>query len=331
MNKRIIQIIVIVVLALLALFLVLRPTVETNNYNLHNFTKIDTAHVDKIVLHDSEKRQLILERSSNSWLVNEQFKAESRRVNLLLATLKQMVIKSPVSRQIKDSIANQLRIQAVKVDLYSKGKQINCFFVGGSVAKNKGTYLMTSQANEPFWVELPGTSGDFSQRFSIHETYWKGQLIFNYDLTQIASLTVQYPNEPENSFRLARNKSEFVLYNLLIQQAVAGFDTLEIAVFLNEFRFKRYHAKVNLRSDNDLKVVLGSEPFCRVLVETTAGQKQHFAFYEKPGQGKTDIFGQELKIDPDYFYLQTGVDELFIGQYYEFDPILRSLQSFLKE
>ena len=172
---------------------------------------------------------------------------------------------------------------------------------------------------------MPGTSGDFSQRFSSQETYWKGQLVFNYDLTQIASLTVQYPNEPENSFRLARNKSEFVLFNLLNQQAVAGFDTLETAVFFNEFRFKRYHAKVNKHSENELKEVLGSEPFCRVLVETTAGQKQHFAFYEKPGQGKTDIFGQELKIDPDYFYLQKGEDELFIGQYYEFDPILRSL------
>jgi hypothetical protein len=331
MNKRIIQIIVITVLALLALFLLLRPTVETNNYNLHNFTKIDTALVDKIVLHDGETRHLLLERNSNSWLVNEQFKAESQRVNLLLATLKQLVIKSPVSLQLKDSIVNQLRTQGVMVELYSKGKQLHSFFVGGSVANNTETYLMISQANEPFWVELPGTSGDFSQRFSSQETYWKGQLVFNYDLTQIASLTVQYPNEPENSFRLARNKSEFVLFNLLNQQAVVGIDTLETAVFLNEFRFKRYHAKVNKHSENELKEVLSSEPFCRVLVETTSGQKQHFAFYEKPGQGKTDIFGLELKIDPDYFYLQTGVDELFIGQYYEFDPILRSLQSFLKE
>jgi hypothetical protein len=331
MNKRIIQIIVIAVLALLALFFLLRPTVETNNLNLHNFTKIDTALVDKIVLYDGETRHLLLERSSNSWLVNEQFKAESRRVNLLLATLKQLVIKSPVSLQIKDSIANQLRTQGVKVELYSKGKLLNSIFVGGSVVNSKETFLMASQANEPFWVEMPGNSGDFSPRFSIYETYWKGQLIFNYDLSQIASLTIQYPNEPENSFKLARNKNEFVLYNLLHQQAVVGSDTLEIAVFLNEFRFKRYHAKVNKRSENELKVLLSSEPFCRVLVETTAGQKQHFAFYEKPGQGKTDIFGQELKIDPDYFYLQTGADELLIGQYYEFDPILRSLQSFLKE
>ena len=144
MNKRIIQIIVIVVLALLALFLLLRPTVETNNYNLHNSTKIDTALVDKIVLHDGETRHLLLERNSNSWLVNEQFKAESQRVNLLLATLKQLVIKSPVSLQLKDSIVNQLRTQGVMVELYSKGKQLHSFFVGGSVANNPETYLMIS-------------------------------------------------------------------------------------------------------------------------------------------------------------------------------------------
>ncbi|MGE4288054.1 MAG: hypothetical protein AB7E36_05145 [Salinivirgaceae bacterium] len=331
MNKRIIQILVIVVLALMALYIILRPTVETNAFNLHNLTKIDTALIDKIVLHDGETRHLLLARSSNSWLVNQQFKAESRRVNLLLATLKQLVIKSPVSLQLKDSIVNQLRTQGVKVELYSKGKQLHRFFVDGSVANNTETYLMVSQANEPFWVELPGASGDFSQRFSIHETYWKGQLVFNYDLTQIVSLTVQYPNEPENSFSLVRNKSEFVLYNLQNKQPVVGFDTLETELFLNEFRFKRYHAKINRQAENELRVVLSDEPFCRVMVETSAGQKQHVAFYEKPGHGKTDIFGQQLKIDPDYFYLQTGVDELFIGQYYEFDPILRSLQSFLKE
>jgi hypothetical protein len=331
MNKRIIQIIVITVLALLALFLVLRHSVENNNYNLHNFTKIDSALVDKIVLKDGENRQLILERSSKSWLVNEQFIAEDLRVNLLLATLKQLVIKAPVSHRVKDSVAIQLRTQGVKVELFSNDKQLNSFFVGASFSNDKITYLMDSDANEPFLVELPGISSEFTSRFSVNETYWKGQQVFNYDLNQISSLTVQYPNEPENSFKIVYKKSTIVLYNLQNGQPVAGFDTLETEVFLNEFRFKKYHAKVNRQTENELKVVLSNEPFCRVMVETTAGQKQYFAFYERPGQGKTDIFGQELKIDPDYFYLQTGVDELFIGQYYEFDPILRSLQSFLKD
>jgi len=197
MNNRIIQIIAVFVLSLLALFLVLRHSIENKNYNLHNFTKLDTALVDKIVLHDSETCQMILERSSNGWLVNEEFITETNRVDLLLSTLKQFVIKSPVSLRVKDSIAIQLQTQGVKVELLSKGKKLSSFFVGSTYSNNKVTYLMASDVNEPFWVELPDFSSEFSSRFSVNEAYWKGQQVFNYDLKQISSLTVQYPNEPE--------------------------------------------------------------------------------------------------------------------------------------
>lgn len=330
-NKRTLQLILVAALALMALYFLLGRSGGTMNGDLRDFTVTDTALIDKIVLHHGETGQVVLERKADSWMVNGQFKAESHRVMLLMSTLKHIIVKSPVSRQCNDSLAQQLRNHAIKVELYTKGKRVKSFFVGGSTTNTKATYMMNSKADKPFLVELPGFNGALSPRFSSREEFWKGQVVFNYAPNQIASLTVQYPHEPESSFSITANKGGYRLFNLLNRQTMVAFDTLELKLFLNEFRFKKYQAKIDSLDETQKQEILSLEPFCVLLVQTIEGESQQLLFYERTGRVKTDVFGQELSIDPDYFYIQTDKKELLMGQYYEFDPILRSLQSFLKD
>jgi hypothetical protein len=76
--------------------------VDTSLFRVDDFTTID-----RIVMSGS-RHEVQLKFANSRWLVNDQYPADRNLIDVLFATLQQVVPKRPVAARIQDSVSREL-------------------------------------------------------------------------------------------------------------------------------------------------------------------------------------------------------------------------------
>ncbi len=349
MKKNRLALIIILILVALAAFLILENRgSSTLSSRETGFAVRDTASITKIFIADLDTADVLLERTPEGWTVNQEYKAQSRKVKLLLETMFKLRVRSPVSIASHDNVVRRLSGISVKVEVYQDVPRINLFnriklfprekltrtyYVGDATQDNMGTFMYMEGAGSAYIVYIVGFRGYVASRYSALLDDWRDYTTFKTRLADIQSVTVEFNREPEKSFTMETvGRHAYEITRLHDGYKLPGFDTLRALNFLTSFADLRFEALLNNKMPPGRLDSIVNSPFMyRVTLEDTQGETTQMLAFEKRlfhDHLEVDDF-RLVPVDHDRFYgLVNDGEDFVLMQYYVFDKVLRPLTYF---
>lgn len=334
-------------LLILAIFFVFNRSTSTIKNKVKDFAVQDTASVSKVFLADKNNKTILLERQSNGeWLLNKTYIARSSAILMLFETFKNIVPRYPVPRSAHDNVVSQLAARSIKVEIYQEVYRIDIFgmklfphekltktyYVGGATADNQGTFMLMEGADMPFVVQLLGFRGFIGPRYSTIVKDWRDHTVFKTKLSEINTVIMEMPEEPENSYKITSKNRELTLTQLASNKVVPSFDTLKLLNFLTSFNDLRYEALLDdirpYRKDSIMRAL----PKNILTVINNKGDTTQMTAWFKPNDNQqVDVEGKLYVHDLDRMYAMVNDKKDFVLiQYYVFDKVLKPLSYFTK-
>ena len=243
MSKKIIVTLITFVISFLFIFLLVDYNKNVKKEYEKNFSIENISSINKVFLSDRKGNNIVLEKSSNTWIINNQFEVRKDAIETLLNTVGSMQIQRPVSNTSYNNVIRQLASTGVKVEIYHNNK-ITSFTVGGSTKDHLGTYMLKEDADNPYIVHIPGFNGFLSPRFGIQgyeidPTSWRNNNIFKIlseDINEISLLNYEDLNNSflikSNPLTLIDNKNNSLKYDLnKITEYFNNFSNIECEKF----------------------------------------------------------------------------------------------------
>jgi hypothetical protein len=170
--------------------------------------EVDRIH--KIFLADRRGNKTLLERQSDHWTVNGDHKARPAAVEGLLDAVRRIELKFIPPQAAIQNMIESLAADGIKVELYDRQDElIKSYYVGGATADERGTYMIMEDSDNPYVVHIPSWEGNVRFRYNLVGDDWRDRTIFGEDPRQIASVSVEYPKQRGESFRLQRTGGGF--------------------------------------------------------------------------------------------------------------------------
>lgn len=347
-NKKFI--IILIIFAPIAYWFLSQNDSSTLQEKETGFAVIDTSIVTKIFIADKKTNSVVLERTDKGWILNNKYNSNNRVVESLLGTMQRIKIKSPVSKVGRDNIVKRLASIGIKVEIYQDAYRINLFdkykffpyeklakvyYVGDVTPDNLGTYMLLEGAEHPYIVHIPGFRGFLTPRFSPIPDDWKSHKVFNHTLSDIASVAIEFGDNPEESFKVDITKSNgnYNLTRLNDNSKVVNYDTLKLLNFLTSFNDLRYESRLNnLMSLVRIDSIIQTPTLFEITLVDEDNDTTYLKAFKKralPEEIKEEAYFQLIPDDRDRFYALINDGEDFVLlQYYVFDKVVYPLSHY---
>lgn len=296
--KKIYFYLCIIIICIVLLILALKKNSNTSSLRVdkRQFAIEDTTSINQITLQNRnlEKIKLYRDKDEKEWILNDSIKANQYLINLLLKTIKEIRIKSPIARAALPNIIKRMAIQHTKVEIWVNKKKKHVIYIGGETPDQLGTYMMIEGAIEPYVVHIPGFNGYLSSRFSCKTHLWRSKELF-HDNIQFAEYTLQSETIKTN-FIISNHNIKY-LQNIYCESYLINHDQFNIDEIKNR------------------------TPFCSIQIKTVDDKKQTlFCIRKKPVNKQKYI---EHQYDRERFY---GIinNTIMLIQYQQFNEFIQN-------
>ncbi len=300
---------------------------------LRDFAVKDTASITKIFLADKENHTVTLTRENENWRVNGKYFARPDAIKILLQTIANVDVKSPVSKSALNNVIKRLATKSIKVEIYNGNNLIKVYFVGESTQDQSGTYMVLENSSVPFVTQIPGFTGYLTVRYFTDEVLWRNNSIFLYKFKDIASVSVNIPSSTEKSFTVFNDDNNNFRLQDINNNEISGFEKQIVKEYI--FKFKNVKSESYLdeffskkRVDSLLKVT----PIEIITVKNRNGETNSLKLYYRPNIG--EVFGDDGKLlphNPDAMYgILNDNKQVVSCQFFVFDPLMKDISYFLK-
>ncbi len=342
------NIIIVIALCFMAIAVVVILLTKDNSTIEQNYNIKDVSSITKVIIDDKDERTLILEKQNDSlWVVNKKA-ANPRVIESLLSTFKDMRVREPIAKAARNNIVKQLAASGQKVQVYQenywldwgflklfkKERLTKTYFVGSETQDNMGTYMMLKGEESPCVVHIPSFKGYLSTRFSAIEDFWRAHTVFKYNRDDIASLRVEIPNQPSESFELRKNGTGFDFELLESKQKLSEFDTVKVVSLLSSLFNLNYETVAKNIPEIERDTIFSKQPAFIFTVKNTKGETNQLKTYSKL-YDPTSIAESE-----DDFYnifdvnrcygLHSGNKDTLIFQFFVLDDMRRPASYYFK-
>lgn len=311
------------------------------------FTVTDTASVTKIFLADMEGRTVTLERKDKGlWFISDTLLVNRPVIDVFLKTLNMQMVETPSPKSSYKTVMSRLATNAVKVEIYQnapkfklfntpffvKERLTKTFYVGDPTMDQYGTIMLTEGSDKPYIVYMPGLRGNVASRYSCRADAWKDHTIFGLSFDKIKSVTIEYPLEPEESFKYSNvGNNHLVISNLKSGEEMKVLDTVSLIRFANAFSRIKYESQLNLMTAKEIDSVRKAPAFAIINVTPFEGNKLSCRCVYLPGDkvGYEYIRDDKWEYDRDHFVsvIDNG-KEVVLCQFFTFDKILKRMSDF---
>lgn len=347
-KKNLIIIAAVAVVGIVALIVALQGRKKATFSQDYNISDIDA--VDRIYLADKEGNETLLERTADSvWYVTcdgRQYPTNRSMVDLLLETLHTMQIRQQVNRNAIPNVIKDISARAIKVEVYGKAPRLDIFglhlfnhekklvtyYVGRETQDMMASFMFREGDKVPYIIHIPGFRGFLTPRFVTEPLKWRSHTIVDLDVYAIASIDLEIPSMPLESFSVVANGEGFDIVPAATGTPVAQFDTVRVAQLLSSFawlNFDEFASIVPNSNDSSLTVA----PRAVLTITDTAGHSTEVRTYTKyfnpddreamPDTAMYNTF------DLDRLYAIIDHRDTVLIQYFVFDRILQPLNYFL--
>lgn len=341
MKKNRIAIILVVLLGSASFWFIVNRGKGTIKPTLRDFAVADTASITKIFLADKSGNTITLERQSASqWLLNGKYMARPDVIKTLLYTINKIDVKEPVSKKAQDNVIKNLAATAIRCEIYQKNELVKAYYVGKETNDQTGTYmiLIDPETMKPsakaFVTYIPGFEGYLTPRYLTEERGWRDRTVFHYIPSDIKSVKMEAPSNPEESYEvIANGDNNFQVKMLATNKPINNLDTLAVKQYLSYFQQLNYESfEVDLKQ-NQIDSVLKAKPLNILTVTDNKGQTNKVTFFSRYNFKKErDEKDQLLPFDPVRMdaLMDNGKDFVML-QYFVFGKVLPPVDYFQKK
>lgn len=332
MNKQIKVLLILVLVAVAIYFVFVRKPWRSIGGDETAFDIKDTAAVTRIFLADVREGKVLLTRgTAGSWMVDDKFAVDERKVNLLLQTMHDVKMRNPISQAEYNTVIRELTASGIKAEFYSGDDMVKTIYVGQATGDQSGTYMMIEGASTPYVVHIPGFVGYLTPRFPTNPVKWKSKLVFDVPETDVKTITVQYPITPEESFLIDNSGAAPVMKTMEGANVVADANFLKYYVASFKQLFGEAYDDAYTATAQDS--IFRSDAFCRIVVSTKSGKEQsvqlHIKGLDKRTKQRYDEQGNPLPFDTEKYYgFANGDKNMMYIQQYNFGRVLRKRSEF---
>jgi len=322
-KTNLILFISLIILLVLVVIIFLRQNSDSKKV-LRDFAVQDTASIDKIFLADKSNKTILLERKGNYWTVNGTYKARRDFVDLLLETICKLEVNSPVPEAKLDKVLKDLSVTGIKTEIYQKGKLVKTYYVGGVTQDNMGTYMIMEGSDVPFIIYIPGFNGYLTVRYNTELNEWRERHVFNYQIQEIAKISIEYRELKEESFIvIADENNNYRLTDIDGNNVDFEYNALMLKEFVARCKFVGFEAYIMDELQQHKMDSLSKEPMIgKYTIEDKKGNKRTLkTYYRQNINNFKDDDGIPYDHDIDRLYGIIDDKEVVLLQFYIIDPI----------
>lgn len=292
------------------------------------FAVNDPSKIDRIKIEDNSGRKVLLQRQGSTWLVNEKFLMSDQKKIEMEQVISGLKVHHRLPKEVKQEVLKSLKSNYVRVTYFKGTQKELCFKIS---TQNKwdstGTIGLKEGANLPFILGVLAQKTMVQELLLPQEQAWRSLEVLgplNHEITEVNHV---YPLRQEDSFKafLSNGKLSIVndkgqnyeLDNAKSKQYLEGLKTME--------------AKSIVMGDSLRRIISNQKKIFFSMELILNDKKWLLKGYQKEAtEGQVNFAGEKLKIDNEYFYLSDG-SELYLMDYFSFDPILVTYQDFVND
>lgn len=296
----------------------------------------DTKRIDKIFLRSrfQNTSAILTKNAQGIWMINNRYEADGAKVDILLNAVKNMRVKSPVSKDYWDIVVKNLATKGVKVELYSGDNKIKTYYIGGPTPDQMGTFAWIEDAQKPYIVHIEGFQGYLSPRFFVNEKDWRSKIIFAYEPSDIEWVKAEWPEDEKQSF-IINNKDNNPILESAISQS-AKLNENKVRSYLNYFDKLAYEGiPIDMRANDIDSVYNKTKPFFILTLKPKGKPEQilqiHYKGLKKNSKMQLDREGVQMPYDIDSYYafFNNNSKELLMVQDFVFGKVMKKASDFI--
>jgi hypothetical protein len=294
-----------------------------------DFAIEDPSKIYKIFLADRNGKTATLNRKGDRWMYNNQYPARQTAVDRLLETMKKVKVWYVPPEAAEPTMIKSVAAEGIKVETYDQdGKIIKIYYVGGVTNDESGTFMMMEGAEHPYITHIPTMIGSVRIHYRLDPDDWYDRTVFEEKPENIQSVSVEYPQNRSESFKLDKIKAgEYAVnpfYSTTPTKKAPQVKGYAEAYLIN---FEKLGAEAH-ETNNPLRdSVTALVPFAIVTLKNEKGEEKVVRFWpieqiEQPGTGK--IFNIRYLTDCSW-------GPFMLTQHHVFGPIFRGYSHFFGE
>lgn len=296
----------------------------------------DTTSISAVSIKSNDGETVSIKRGPGGWTLNDTLLARKDMIHNLMKALNKLTISYPVPKGMYNEVFKDLNTGAKEVNVWQGSDKPSKTILIGRITNNyEGNYAYIKGSDIPYVITMKGFEGHIDAQFVSSASNWRSHLIFDYKQEDIASVQIDYTNNPEQSFLLINKAQDITVTNDANQYEIEK-DNINILVatkFLQSFTNVNAEAYQNEYVKKDS--VLRNKPFAIIKLIDVHQKVNEVPIYYMPINERTkkreDNEGKPLNHDGDrYFALINGGKDFVIIQDYIFSPLFRTLNSFKK-
>lgn len=333
-NNKIAFLLLVLLIATTVVF-ISKNKKSTIREELKDFAVKDTASISKIYMADKKGGSVTIERKNGKWMVNNKYVVRPDAISILLETIQQVSVKSPISKSAFENVVKRLATASVKVEIYNGDERIKTYYVGGPDQDHTGTFMMLENSSTPFLTHIEGFNGYLSTRYFVEEHLWRNKTLFALTAPQIAMINVYYPSNIPASYNIKNlGNNQFQLKKWMItasdKDIVKNYDTLAMRQYLLKFQNVVMEGVILDFKQTTKDSLLKATPIFEMAVSTMDKTDTKLKAYKiKLPPGEIGENGKPVIYDVDRMYALLNDKEWILIQYYNFEGITKELAYFL--
>jgi hypothetical protein len=326
LKKNIISLAILIVLGIVSAVYFFSNHNNTLSNKESAFACSDLSSVSNISLKNGDS-VVTLNKKNNHWYYNSTFIVKPSLMSLCHKIFTQVEIKSPVSDRNALQIADSLKHSGTEIWLKVEDKTLRHYFIWAD-KQNRYIYMMMADRQVPFIVTLSSVQENFAALFQVRPEFWRDMTILRYTQDQIASIRVEQPRNPDQSFYLEISSKGKAILTSIKSGKLQGFKKEAVEEYLFCFKSIKATAFVEHRAET-MKLLTKEHPLFTISITDREGKLNVFKIFSKKADGK-NLKQSGTNTDTNFCYVLINEKELAVVKFVEIDPITRNLDFFLQ-
>lgn len=303
-------------------------TGSANSWDME-FAVKNPNEVSKIFIADRKGNTATLERKEDYWLYNGKDRARPTAVQNLLETIEKVTVWYIPPEAAKENMVKSLATQGIKVEIFGKaGEKLKSYYVGGVTGDERGTFMIMEGSENPYVVHVPSFVGQLRVHYLVGDDQWRDRTVFVEKPEEIQSVTVQYPKQKNESFRLEKTgEAEYTIEPYFSTTPRSKQPRRKGVAEAYLIQFERLGAEA-FETNNPLRdSVTALVPFAIVTVKKSNGEEKNVRFWPVEIERRPDT-GEEFVTR--YFTDYNNGQYFMLTQDRVFGPIFRGYSFFFE-
>jgi len=317
----------LVVIGLVVAVVKLQGKKGQSDSELIEFAIEDITTVDKVIISDAFGRTFEIVKQGDIWTDKEGNCIIQESAEFILEAFKTIEFKGYLPDKSHANFTNLTAAKHTKVEIFQNGEWTKTWYIGPPFSDHHGQIMLLDSDKYgtsalPVIMKLKGVHGIIEPRFFADAKKWECTNIFALESNEIKEIDVQFNDEPERSFTVKKNGSDFKVYQQ--KNLLKNVDTAMIFRYVHNY--KKIHFDVPNYEMNPFTVdsLKKTTPFGTLTVKEVNGNSTRlrmFRIIARDAVINDGVVRLEDK-DRDRFWCELPSGEMVKCQYFVFNPLI---------